>query len=402
MEKQNVWALIILAIVVIGATLVLIYETGKKPPVPPVIPLTIERPKRPVIQKLVGIPSLPHPRFGVIVPMIVTGTAKIIDASPAVFAYAHGTAMAGDDFVIGMADREGNPFVSNKLLLFTDPQYLDRYLTVLFPHRGDVETMAFDPVSGQIYFLLTGSKNLELYGFDPHTLDLRAIASSTSIDPGAKPAIVTDGTYVYGITNTAPSVLFKVNIADGTIVSNSQGHISYGHSAAIGIYGNSVELYFGGGMSDMFEKADGATLSALNKINLSPCSETDDMPYQRTDSSGGYVYVGCEIQPYGYRIHTSDFSASRFLLPGSSLGLFIFGDDLYNAAQDGNVDLFPHLDLGRLDRYRIASSSLVDAHHQSLEPNELFFASSTQSLYFTAWYGTPGLYRVATSTDQVK
>jgi hypothetical protein len=403
MDAHDKWAFIILGIVVALSIAFVAYITGRQPQIPEMIPTNLLRHQGPMLpaQRPASAPvsPLPHIQFDVILPHIATGTAVITDASPAVFAYAHGTAMAGNKFVIGMANREGNPFVSNKLLFFTDPQYLNRYLTVLFPHLGDVETMTIDPVSGDAYFLLTGSKNLELYRFDPHTLILSAVASSTSIDPGAKPAIVSDGTYVYGITDTVPSTVFKVKLSDGTVDFNPKGHISHGHSAAIGIYPNSTELYFGGGLSDGFEKADAATLAPIKRVDLSPCTETDDMPYQKIDDTEGYIYVGCEFQPYGYRIRTVDLNASRFLLPGSSLGVFIFGDDLYNAAQDGRIDIFPGLNLADLERYHIASSSLVDNHHQEIEPNELFFASSTQSLYFTAWYGTPGLFRVSTSTE---
>ena len=232
----------------------------------------------------------------------------------------------------------------------------------------------------------------------PSTLLVYLVASSTTLDPGQKPAIVTDGTYVYGITNTSPSSVFKVDISNGAITVNAKGHISQGHSAAIGIYPGRTELYFGGGSGDQFEKVDAASLASLGTIDLAPCSLTDDMPFQKTDDQGGYVYVGCEIQPYGYRVHTADLSADRFLLPGFSFGLYVFGDDLYNAAQDGNIDVFPHQNLGILDRFHIASSSLIDAHNQDVEPNELFWSDATERLYFTAWWGIPGLFAISTTT----
>jgi len=334
----------------------------------------------------------------IIVPAIELGAATVTNASPSVFAYAHGTVQAGEKFIVGTANRVGNPYASNTVLMFTDPRFIDRYVTILLPHNGDVETMAYDQAANKAYFLLTGGHAFELFRFDISTLYLYEVASSTTLDPGQKPAIVTDGVYVYGITNTSPATVFKVKIADGTIATDSKGHISQGHSAAIGVYPGRTELYFGGGMSDWFEKVDAATLSSLAKINLSPCAETDDLPYEKLDDQSGYVYVGCEIQPYGYRIQTSDMKTDRFLLPGSSLGLFIFGGDLYNGAQDGTIDVFPNRNLGLLQRFHIASSSLIDNHHQDIEPNELFYSASTGHLYFTAWWGIPGLFAVSTST----
>lgn len=352
------------------------------------------------VHKPAAVPSFPRIKISsIVLPSIATGTATVTNASPAAFAYAHGTVQAGDRFIIGTADRAGNAFASNKVFVFANPRFINQAATVLLPHRGDIETMTYDQAANKVYFLLTDAGNFELYSLDVSTLYLYEVASSTTLDPGQKPAIVTDGTYVYGITNTSPSSVFKVKISDGTITVNSKGHISGGHSAAIGIYPNKTELYFGGGMSDQLEKDDAATLEPENQIDLSSCSLTDDMPFQKIDDQSGYVYVGCEIEPYGYRVRTSDLSADRFLLPGSSFGLFVFGDDLYNAAQDGNIDVFPHQNLGILERFHIASSSLIDNHNQEVEPNELFWSNGTERLYFTAWWGIPGLFAISTSSD---
>lgn len=341
----------------------------------------------------VDLPVLPHTN--------TPGALKIKDASPAVFAYAHGTAAAGGKFVVGMANRSGNRFAYDELIVFTDPEHLDRFAIVTLPHVGDVETMVYDAANDKVHFLLTGNNDLELYTLDPHTLRISLVASSTALDVGRKPAIATDGTYVYGITDSDPSSVFKIRLADGTLTYTSKDHMPHGHSAAVGAYGSSTELYFGNRMNHGFEKDDAADLSVKGIINIGPCSESDDMPYMQTSSTGGYVYIGCEMEPYGYRISTSDMSAARFSLPGASLGMFIFGSDLYNAARDGTIDVFPHADLADMRRYRLTDQSLIlDRRGQDPELNELFYSPVTNSIYFTAWWGVPGLYRVATSTEQ--
>lgn len=400
------WLFVLLALVCIIVTSGLSTFSHKQesytaPALPIPVVVEPEKPAKPsTLKPVMTVPAFPKIQLSsIIVPSIATGTATVTNASPKTFAYAHGTTQAGDRFIVGTANRAGNPYASNKLYMFTDPRFVDRYVTMLLPHQGDIETMVYDDKGKKVYFLLTGLNDFELYSFDPSTLLVSLVASSTELNPGAKPAIVTDGTYVYGITNTTPSVIFKIKISDGAIASNSVGHISNGHSAAIGIYPNSTELYFGGGMSDQFEKVDASSLHSLGKVDLSPCSETDDMPYVQTSDTEGYVYVGCEIQPFGYRVRTSNLSADRFLLPGSSLGIFSFNGDLYNAAQDGNIDLFPQGNLNMLQRFHIASSSLIDAHNQEVEPNELFYSNITDRLYFTAWWGIPGLFAISTSTS---
>ncbi len=330
---------------------------------------------------------------------MILSEAHVDDHSPDVLAYAHGTLTTAGKFFIGMASKAGNPYPPNELVVFGDPSRLDRYLLISLPHAGDVETMVRDPLHDKVYFNLSANHSLELYAMDIGRYAIAPILSTTTVDVGRKPAITTDGTYIYGITDTDPSTVFKVDIASGTLMTSIRGHIPDGHSAAIGTSGSTTELYFGGGMSDGFEKADAATLAPITKTDLGPCSMSDDMPYQGIDGQGGYVYVGCESVPEGRRIATHDLSVERFSLPGNSLGLFLYGPDIYNVAQDGLIDIFHGRDLRDLERYRIldASSTPMRSKGQSVEPNELFMDDSGR-LYFTAWWGVPGLYRISTST----
>jgi hypothetical protein len=92
-------------------------------------------------------------------------------------------------------------------------------------------------------------------------------------------------------------------------------------------------------------------------------------------------------------------SFERFSLPGASLGLFVYGADLYNAAEDGTIDVFPGQDLRDLRRYQLLdNAALLDIKNQTPELNEILYSPEADKLYFTAWWGVRGLYQVATST----
>ncbi len=172
----------------------------------------------------------------------------------------------------------------------------------------------------------------------------------------------------------------------GSPLVSYTGHIPNGHSAAIG----NGAVFFGGGMSNGFEKVDPETLGSLGRVSLAPCSMSDDMPFV-----DGFIYVGCETVPYGLRVHADTLKADRFTLPGGSFGLFSFGGDLYNAAQDGYVDEFPKGDLKDLKRFKVVNDiAPFDTKGQDLEVNELLFSPVTKHLYLTAWLGIPGLYEV--------
>jgi len=333
-------------------------------------------------------------------PKVTNGEAVIQNASPKVFSYAHGTAIADGKIFIGMASRFGNAFPTNEIVVFKDDD-LSRPSYARLATNGDIETMIFDAVNDQIYFLLSSNGALKLYAMDPKSYNVRSLASTSAIDAGQRPAIVTDGRYVYGITDTASSTVFKVDLKNGTLTYSDSGHISKGHSAAIEIYGSSTELYFGGGMSNGFEKVDALTLRSTASTTISPCAMSDDMPFVKASDSSGYVYIGCEGVPYGVKVKTSDLSFERFSLPGSSFGLFVYGNNLYNGAKDGNIDIFPNFDLKDLHRYRvIGEGSPLEYRNLDLEVNEIFYSEKTGKLFVTAWWGVPGLFEVSTSTGQ--
>jgi len=347
-----------------------------------------------------------------IVPKITLGQAVITASSSKAFAYAHATVEADGKFFIGMADKDGNLFPPNELLIFNEKaDGISSPIAVSLPNKGDIETMVYDQKNDTVYFLLSSNGGLWIYGLDPNTYTTRVIASTTAIDAGRKPAIVTDGSYIYGITNTDQSTVWKVSIHGGAIISSSVGHIPNGHSAAIGVYGSNstgsgrTELYFGGGMQNGFEKADASTLKSIATETIEPCSMSDDMPFV---NDSGYVYIGCETVPYGIRVRTSDMSYDRFALPGASLGLFVFDNDLYNAAQDGAIDIFPGRDLTDLHRYKLSNANaFMDTKGLDPEVNEILYPAESSDLagqpavgkfYITAWYGIPGLFQVSTST----
>ena len=310
-------------------------------------------------------------------------SVNISEKSPEVFAYAHGSVVVDGKIFIGMAARNGNPFATNQLFVFTNPNNLKEFRIISIPRKGDIESMVYDEKNRAIYFTLSNQGSLDIYRIDPKTYFISTVISTTSINIGQKPAITTDGEFIYGITYTNPSKVFKVGIYGTPLIVSEVGHISNGHSASLGVYGSSTELYFGGGEADLFEKVNGDDLSSLGMLYFPGCSITDDMPYQKVDDVSGYVYLGCEKQPRGIRIRTDDMTGSSFDLPGSSFGMYIYGKDLYNAAQDGNYDIFKNLDLSSIKRYHIG---------RDIQLNELFVLNDM--VLFTGWWGIKGLYSV--------
>ena len=397
--KRDLEIAVPIIVIIAGALLIWALFTGQpiSQPIDPQVPygprLPQGRPAQPAAQPTVQKPP--------------STPVMISEQSPEIFAYAHGSVTVHGKIFIGMAARSGNPFSTNQLFVFTNPANLREFRIISIRRTGDIESMVYDEKNDKIYFTLSNNGSLEIYRIDPNTYFLSTVISTTSVNIGLKPAITTDGKYIYGISYTRPSTVFKVGIYGTPLMVSTIGHVTNGHSAAVATYGSTTEVYFGGGEDDGFEKVDGATLDTLGMTNFPGCSLTDDMPYM-----DGYVYVGCERQPYGYRIKTDDMSVTRFALPGNSFGMNIFGNDLYNAAQDGNFDIFPNMDIFSINRYYVgrdiqlnelfvvksdatvpqltSSMSASSTEGNSIEPADV----ATSTLLFTGWWGVKGLFRV--------
>ncbi|MDE2040784.1 MAG: hypothetical protein KGI59_00125 [Patescibacteria group bacterium] len=362
------------------------HASGPVAPIAHIIPVPVEQATSTTSRVPNALPSFPTA-----VTQISYGLAPVVASSSAVFNYAHGTLVADERLFIGSEDSQT---ADGHLAVFYDPAHLGAYSLISVPRRGSIETMAYDDTRRTVDFLISESHGLHIYSIDPYTLIERSIASTSAIDAGDKPAIVTDGAYVYGITNTTPAEVFKVSLRDGRLSYNANGHIPHGHSAALMTEGSSTFLYFGSNTSDVIEKVDAATLSVSAAVDLGTCHPSDDMP-----AFGGYVYVGCEGAPYGFRINGVDMSVTRFTLPGDSLGLFVYGSDLYNCGMDGYLDVFPGMNLGSLRRYKVTGireSSTTSALPPEL--NEILYEPVSHKLFLTIWWGVPGLYEVSTST----
>jgi hypothetical protein len=188
---------------------------------------------------------------------------QISDQSPEIFAYAHGTAMARGKIFIGMADR--NTGILDNFSVVSLPKEQDAG-SAEKKKQADIESMVYDERNDKIYFIFSDYSSFSLYSLDPSTYELALIMATTSLSVGDKPAITTDGEYIYGITYTEPATVFKVGISGEPFLENSVGHISDGHSAAVGSNGPRTELYFGGGQDDGFEKVNAADLAFITWV----------------------------------------------------------------------------------------------------------------------------------------
>lgn len=326
----------------------------------------------------------------VAVPTRTANKAVVVAETPTtLFKGAHGTLQLNDKFYIGARYADENSSYSN-VTVFDNPSDLTQFSTVMFDLGTDnyanfIESMCYDSVHNQIYCVASGVADgspLRIVRFSPTDInDYTVVFSNNSYDMGQSPAIVTDGTYVYGITYTWEAAIFKIRISDWTLISytaipnaGSGSNGDYGHAAKLYKYLDRTEIYFTTAFSNKFLKVIASTM-AVTVLDLAPylTIPTDDFVFQYSDETGGYCYIGGETGN-GVMVDTAAMDATPFTsLP--TFGMFTDGTDLYNLVNTGGIQVFPGFD----------TDNPVFYETPGLIPNE-FFYTSTGSKFFTNWY----------------
>ena len=303
-------------------------------------------------------------------------TTEVQNSGTGAFTWAHGTLQIGDKFYIGTRNTPGT------IAVFTDPNNIQSYTSTTLTGHGGVETMAYDDVHNLIYAASTKTDGLEIISINPDNItDWHVVYSSTTILGGGAPAIVTDGAYVYGVTNAEQAQFFKIRISDWSLVAvNDWVGADAGHGGQLIKYADHTELYFSYvlhqlGTSDLdggFAKVDPTDLSYTDIRQLGG-QITDDMYCQKTSESGSYCYLQAEDSDVGFRINTASMSKTNFWTP-KGYGVFSDGSTLYTLGLSGYIAEYPQFDITSPKVYALPGEV----------PNEFFHTSGGRK-FFTNW-----------------
>lgn len=216
---------------------------------------------------------------------------------------------------------------------------------------GPINTAFYDADLNLVFFF---SGN-DLYSVNP--LDISTLTLITTYSVGTSPAIVSDGTYIYGVTcfGGPDETFFQINIGTGTVVNtNTWVGANFGHSAAIYKYPDPIktELYFTAAFSNNFAKVNPQTL-AYTEVKLNTNTITDDIAYQNIDDTYGYVYVASETDPIGARIKTDTLEVTNFFAP-ITYCVQTDGKDLYiTDINDSQIYKYVDFDLENYEIYTL-------------------------------------------------
>lgn len=227
----------------------------------------------------------------------------------------------------------------------------------------DVESMCYDSVNNRIYATQVYddgvATRVSILVINPSTMLPVSQTNYTALITGESFPIVTDGTYIYGATYSAPPVIFKIRISDMALVSTvTWTGRERAHAARIDErngYMYLTDIPYLASTNPYFAKVNLSTLS-YTEVNIGGYvrKPTDDFAMIDTGSEV-YCYIGSEYvygsggnAGYGgVQVRTSDLSLTGITLE-TTYAICEYGDEIYSATIDGNIQIFSRDDLNNV------------------------------------------------------
>lgn len=297
-----------------------------------------------------------------------------ITQSASVFSYAHSSCQQNNKFYIGTRTFPG------QLICFTNPDNLASYQSVITTGRNKLESMVYDSTKNKLYCTSwNNDAKLCILEINPNDIsDYSIVYNSTDVNAGPSPAIVTDGTYLYGGTHTTPVTIFKIRMSDWVLVStNVIQDIMNVHAAKLKVYPDKTEMYLTNNYFDpliaQFVKVNCETL-AFERIYIPEMlSVTDDFALVDVDDNGGIVYAGSEIDNKLVAINTN-LMTYQVYDSVRTYGVFKTSEYLYVLGVDNCIARHNLNDL---------NVKIIDVTGSDI-PNE-FFESVDGKTFYTDW-----------------
>lgn len=314
---------------------------------------------------------------------------KILEASPDdEFAFAHGTVTIGSKMFIGT--RQGT---DSKLLRYNGTT-LEESITIPCESFKGVDCITVNSSNNRIYGIRKYSGVSYIFDVDPEDFTDINYNVISGVNLADSPAIVTDDTYIYGVTNLTPPTFFKIRISDWvTITTNTWTSRNSGHASKINIAGG---VYYCTSQSNWFAKVNLLDLSYSElDLNSYISVATDDLAYIPDDVSQSglnLLIIGGEAKNAEFNkigavcVDATNMVAYPFeALP--SVGWFFNSDysKLYNTSVDGFIEEYDFIKFEYFVLYGTPSEFRNTYTYRGLGfPNELLFPTGGD-IYMTNW-----------------
>lgn len=285
-------------------------------------------------------------------------TVKNISATGG-FQLCHSLITHGDYLYAGERINDATPSEIARIIKY-DMNTLAEVASYSVGANIDVESMVYDSINSRIYAVRQNASQLEIMSINPSTMALDgSVHTYPSIVSGLSPAIVTDGTYIYGVTYTNPSTFFKINIstwassATATWTSRERGHAAKINTRTGYMYCTTIPS---SSATDPYLAKVALSNLAYTEVNLGTYVKkaTDDFA-MIDDGLNVYCIVGGEYDVAGYngvQVKTSDLSLTGFALK-TTYAITSFGNVCYSTSIDGTIQAFNRYDLNNVYTYKL-------------------------------------------------
>lgn len=305
-------------------------------------------------------------------------TANLINSA----ALPHGSTLANEKIFITTRQSPA------RLVRINDLDDVSDQTSITFASDGkhnNADSIVYVPSVNKLYVLFGVAGRATISEVDPDTLAVTDVVDTTDYSSGTSGAIETDGTHIFVVTSTSPTLVVKYKIGNwSSPTSNTLTGLNGGHSL---IY-DGVRLSVTGATSifpSWIATIDPADLS-YNSLNLD--SESNGITDDHAETPDFY-FVGTEFSEYGnivYRVRKdlAGYDKIRIATPGSIYAVYYDGNWVWVAVAPGGEQLGR---LVRLDPMSLEMSVGTLDSGQVL-PNEII--SDGKGRYYITTFTNPG------------
>ncbi len=243
-----------------------------------------------------------------------------------------------------------------------NPNDLSVQVTTAFGTETNAAEITFATTTKLLYAIMG---NGSIYTVNPDSVAVSKVITNAWTDN--LHSITNDGSYLYAISFTSPTVVYKYDISTYSLVASSTlTGLATGHNIKF----DGTNLYATGSTTGAWVAKINPSTLAFTSASMFCSTATDDMALL-----GDYLYIGCEDQLYFEKITKSTLAHNEYYVNDYSYGMYFDGKYLYNMGRQ-NKEIY------RID----PTTMIVDTITLPItttQPNEL--VSDGQRLFFTTW-----------------
>lgn len=303
------------------------------------------------------------------------------------------TLATGESYIHGFIWAKGKIYATTrtspaKLLRFNNPEDLtdyDVYTWANDGYHGGAECIIYSETKDKLYIVFNHNSRVTVSEVDPDgTLASTDVVSNTTAGAGFSPALATDETYLYVLSNlTSSAKILQYNMSTWALSNSASTTYQKGHALVYdGTYLYATGMPTGQGWVSRFDTSTLAETAQLMDAD-------DDYPTDDLIEIGDYLWAGLEDgEGHILKIKKSDLTSQEQVSIASGFGTYSMcydGEYLWTATT-GSPGTVYRIDPNTHEIYSFALETGENI------PNEII--TDGQRLFITCWLAPAKVIRV--------